>query len=1261
MPRHRVIRWLGLVAVLALLLAAAATASAQPPSPGSSVGDEPPTAPKAPQGFDPAKFVPQRYIVQLKDPPVAKYNGGIPGFKATSAAATGQSKLDTSDAAAKAYTAFLETQQKALANSISKVAPDAKVEYTYQVTFNGMTIKMSADQAKAVRKLPGVVTVSPERAYHLDLFSSVNWIGAPTLWASLGGEAKAGDGVKAAVIDGGIYVRYNDSGEYVGNACFTDTGYTAPPGYPKGDTRFTNNKVIASRAYFRPDDPPVPGDNLPIPGVPEATNHGTHVGGIVACNAGTQANFEGVTETIQGVAPRAYLMSYRVFYHSGNPEWDGNALDPELLLAFEDVVKDGADVVNNSWGGYPALLPGHSPLEDAIDATVDAGITVVFSNGNSGPDPATAGQPAYLPKVIAVGASTKPQEIASGFVDVTAPQPVPSNLTGSPYGSAEFGAPIKSLVGPALYVPIETVDSTGSTLACGDPNNNIPAGSLTGKIALIQRGTCNFSLKVWNAQRAGATAAIIYNHAAGGDSVLNMAAGAHGSDVTIPSAFVGHSMGVGMVGFYGQHPDAATVQIDPSARVTNVTPDVLASFSSRGPSTDQMIKPDVTAPGVNVLSSGFANADYPASLTGFGQASGTSMAAPHVTGAAALLKQLHPTWKPWQIKSALMSTSKTEGVLNSDGTQAGVMDMGAGRIDLTKAGTPGLAFDTPSVSGGVIRAGGTRHITVQASDLTGAAGTWSLSVTQVGSAFSVAPSTLNVAANSAASFTVTVASAADTAPGAYEGVILLTNSATGQTLHIPLWTRVAPPSTLKDVLLVDDDASGVDASYPNYSEVYTSTLQALGVSYDYLDIDQEAFPGLNDLYTYKAVLIFTGENDGFATSGFSTTDLTRLMQWMDDGGDLVVAGQNVAETYHTESGNLRTAWGRMYNNYLGLVVSNPDLYGGATPPKPSANGAGPMSGLQLALVADPPGSQLSIEASEAYTDRNQFNAASTNRPLFHPLGVSVPDSVNIAWSRTSDPTLDSPAQKYLYRSVAMGFGLENIDNSAGLATQQQVLGKTLSWLADTVSVSLSASTASQFSPTTLTASASSSGGAAIAQYRWDFGDGSPIQLTTSASVQHTYSTTHPATARVEAMDALGHTAVASTVINPSPYQCPLNDPNAVCNGFVLVRAFIDYGCNVFWTPGDTPLVGTTLLLKMPDGTTKTATVDTAGNATFTGVTIPPGGSATLMADSPAQPTWIAAQGLTLNSCPNSPTSVTLTPSSFNRGQAYVDFRYNVNR
>src|SRR4029079_18236138 len=127
-----------------------------------------------------------------------------------------------------------------------------------------------------------------------------------------------------------------------GNACFNDTGYTAPAGYPMGDTRFTNNKVIVARAYFRPGDPPVAGEDTAIQGTNAASPHGTHVAGTVACDAGTNAIVSGSPLPISGVAPRAYLMNYRVFYPSQSTEdfQNANAYVPELVQAIEDAVKD---------------------------------------------------------------------------------------------------------------------------------------------------------------------------------------------------------------------------------------------------------------------------------------------------------------------------------------------------------------------------------------------------------------------------------------------------------------------------------------------------------------------------------------------------------------------------------------------------------------------------------------------------------------------------------------------------------------------------------------------------------------------------------------------------------------------------------------------------------------------------------------------------------------------------------------------------------
>ena len=231
--------------------------------------------------------------------------------------------------------------------------------------------------------------MTPDIAYHLDMFSTPQQIGAPTLWGQVGGQSNAGAGVKVAIVDSGIFVRHDAGGAYTGNACFNDTGYTAPAGFPKGDTRFTNNKVIVARTYFRPDDPPIAGEDTAIQGTNAASPHGTHVAGTVACDAGTPVDVQRRDVPITGVAPHAYLMNYRVFYPSQSTEdfQNGNAYTVELVKAIEDAVKDGADVISNSWGAsYQNTLAWPDPMIQAADDAVDAGVVMVFANGNAGPD-----------------------------------------------------------------------------------------------------------------------------------------------------------------------------------------------------------------------------------------------------------------------------------------------------------------------------------------------------------------------------------------------------------------------------------------------------------------------------------------------------------------------------------------------------------------------------------------------------------------------------------------------------------------------------------------------------------------------------------------------------------------------------------------------------------------------------------------------------------------------------------------------------------
>ncbi len=1256
--RSRLRLGLSLAAALILLLLLAASAAADPPRPKRANED---TTDRAP--LDLSAYQATRWVVQLSDPPLAQYKGGAGALKATAPDATGDSKLDVDKADSKAYAAYLQAKQQAFQGALAKAAPGATVVANYQTLVNGLGVKMSAAQAGAVRSLPGVAAVTPDRPHQLDMWSSLSLIGAPTLWNQLGGQGHAGDGIKVAVVDGGIYVKYAADGSYVGNACFNDTGYTMPAGYPKGDTRFTNKKVLAARAFFRPDDPPIADEDTPIPGTPQATSHGTHTAGTVACNAGTQATTAGVTETISGVAPRAWLLNYRVFYPSRNPDYSGNAFDIELIAALEAAVRDGADVISNSWGGsYVTTYPWPDPVIQAAEAAWDAGVVVVYSNGNAGPDAETTGTPATSSKLISVGASTKARSIASGFVDVTAPQPVPANLTGRPYGSAQFGPAITTLLGPTAYVPVKAVDTSGSSLACGDPSTTLPAGSLTGKIALIERGTCNFSLKVWNAQQAGAVAAIIYNSAAGGEGLITMAPGTHADDVTIPSVSVPRSMGLGMITLYTANPAEVRVQVDPTGREVDEVPDQIIAFSSRGPTTDKQIKPDIVAPGVNILSSGYGEGDNP--FVGFGQVSGTSMACPHVAGAAALLRQLHPTWKPWQIKSALMTTAK-EDLTNVDGSVAHVMDRGAGRIDLTKAFAPSAVVEPQSLSAGDTHAGDAKTWTVRVQDVSGSGGTWTLGVTQTGNVttttqFSVAvtPASVTLGPNASGSFQVRLASTATAAPGAYEGSVVLTNSATGTRLHMPVWLRVTPAATTADVLVIDDDGSSVPgAGLANYSRAYTETLTSLGVNYRYLDVGRAALPSLDTLYGYKAIVYFTGDNKSFATSGFTASDQNRLNQWLDSGGRMWASGQNLALTMDSDASNSAGyGRGRLYYGYLGLYWLAESLYSGA-PPSPSADGVGPMAGLTLDLSG---GNQTSIDLAKPAPNLDGYNAEETMATLFTARGNTTPAQAAIAFSRASEPMLEETRQKYGYRTITMNFGLEGVSGTGGTATRQQVARRALDWLLDSLTVSVSG-TGAQYGATTLTAQATSSVGATITQYRWDFGDGSPTMTTTTPTVQHTFAGGGAQTVRVEVTDSLGHRAVASGTATVSPFQCDPSNPAQACNGLIVVRAFVDFGCDSFYNAGtDWPLMGSTLTAYLPDGTTRTAVVDMNGNAIFTGINFPAGYSVRLKAEV-VPPTWVQQSGFTLSPCLGT-SEATLNATAFTGSRvAFTDFRYNISR
>lgn len=1090
----------------------------------------------------------QRWIVRLEEPSLAQ-SAYTSSYTVMTQEAQSRGKLRIDSPAAQEYRALLAQRQEMVFQAIRQVFAAAQLEQTYQIVFNGMSVTLPTDNEALVaqiRTLPGVAEVYPEQGRELAMFSSLPLLNTEALWnnPAIGGQANAGEGIKIAVIDSGIKID---------NPFFDPSGYAYPSGYPKGEVAHTTPKVIAARAYFRPDLTPMPGSETPQPG-PEDSSHGTHVAGTAAGNANTQADLLDLQFTISGVAPRAYLMNYKTFYASDSV-FSGLAFETELIAAVEDAVADGADVINCSWGGRDSVDPHFDPIAVALNGAAEAGISVVISVGNGGPSKSTADGRDFTDKLIMVGASTTSQTIAAGFVDVTAPVGVPEDLAKLPYSSADFGEPIEdTMFGPAPYVPVGTLG--GSSLAC-DP---LPEGALNGAIALMERGTCHFSIKVFHAQQAGAIAAIVYNDEDGGESIITMSGGDNAEEVTIPAIFVQHSTGMGMLDWYAQHGNAAQAQIDPGLRTMDITPDMVGSFSSRGPTFKHSLKPDVVAPGVNILSAGFdPTSEGIEEHLHFGMSTGSSMAAPHVSGAAALLKQVHPNWSPLEIKSALMSTANTNVWLDNEGTEpAGVLARGAGRIDLAKAVNPGLVFDPPAVSFGLVsRVAGQpmeSSMTITARNISTTPLNYSLHGQQTGirdCSIAVSPAELMLGPGETGMFTVKIVLPPDAEAGDYEGLVHVQGGL--HDLHLPLWVRALPTEQSTKVLLIDNDASST-LDLPNYSHYYTSTLQELGIPFTYLDVDAQApqeqtLPDISALQRYEMIIWFTGDN--FVPSGtlsvplpLTEKDQNVLIAYMQSGGSLIAMGQDLTEASDIESSPPGPHYGRsdLYHYYLGARFVRDDVFeshNAGTHLVVGMSGKSWLESIKLDLSPLPEGMEAGLVHSAGnlesvdevkVIDEDPRTPDLYTNTIFRVLNPINGDDGIVGLHRFSEPTLEHPTPAFTYRTVYTSFGLEGVRNDTGMTTRQQLLQALLYWVVDRPVVQVSGSTNADVSqPVQFAAHAETNVPASFVQYRWDFGDGSPVVETQAPGVSHHYAQPGIYYVRVEARDNWGHSAVADSL------------------------------------------------------------------------------------------------------------------------------------
>jgi uncharacterized protein (TIGR03437 family) len=749
----------------------------------------------------------REYVVMLNEPSVvSRYPGRIEATRAVS----------------EPYRQHLKQVQADLTRQIEAI--NVRVIGGVQHLANALFVKATPAQAAALKSLPGVKAVIPSKRYHLNDQLTLSDVQGAWAASKIGGQSNAGAGLKIAIIDTGIDQTHPS---------FQDSTLTTPAGFPKCDVpsncAYTTNKVIVARSYVNyltagsnPADPAA--DSRPDDlSAQDLDGHGTAVSSVAA---GVPGTVDGAS--ISGVAPQAFLGNYKIY---GSPEVNDYASDSGIMSALEDAVLDGMDIANLSSGspafggpldtgqicGEPEGEPC-DPAAYAIEQAIDNGeILVVVAAGNAGstgyqasktgaPTFGTIASPAYAPSALAAGGIENDVTYANSIQ--IAGTGVPSNLTKiAAFPSADGPIPTTSLTGPLVDVT-KADDSDG--LLC----TAIQVGSLTGDIALIQRGTCDFSVKVTFAQSAGAVGVVFINNSADPTTL----SGWGGLSTTqIPSFMISQSDGASLK-TYVDATSGVTATMDPnsfqiSSASLGFIPDSVAYFASRGPATGSNgLKPDASAVATDFLLAA-ENADpygdlYNASR--YATADGTSFSTPMLAGGAALVKQANPTLTPLQLKSAVVNTATLSGLLNQAGTApASITEVGAGIMQAQNAVLATVQIVPSTVSFGLLSGSLPNSQTLTVTNTGSSAVSLAVSVAQPsmsGTAQVLAnnstSSTLNVAAGGSAALQVSLSGAVPSA-GRYEGLISLTGGPV--PLHVPYMFLVAN-NTVYDVISLYGEA-----------------------------------------------------------------------------------------------------------------------------------------------------------------------------------------------------------------------------------------------------------------------------------------------------------------------------------------------------------------------------------------------------------------------------------------------------------------------
>ncbi|GGM16306.1 S8 family serine peptidase [Dactylosporangium sucinum] len=541
----------------------------------------------------------------------------------------------------------------------------------YESAFNGFAAALTPQQRARVERTPGVARVWPNERRTVNTVSTPSFLGLSGSGGVWDTEHTGGEGMIIGVVDTGFWPESPSLAplpEPRPDQAAIDGKWSGrcDPGTGTAQQRVTcNNKVIGARYY---DSSGFGGWEGEFRSPRDYDGHGTHTATTAAGLADVPATINGdAVGHVSGMAPAARIAVYKALWRQSDGEGSGGTVD--LLEAVDDAVADGVDVLNYSVSGSSSLVV--DPIELAFFNAAAAGVFVAASAGNDGPGTSTVAHNA--PWAMTVAASTHDRGSAKSVT----------------LGNGKTYAGVGQ--GPAVP-PAPLVDATKAGLAAADPAkvelcypDTLDPAKVKGRIVLCRRGVNPRTDKSLAVRDAGGVGMVLYNP---DENSLN--ADYH----VVPTVHVDQVAGAAIKLYLGGRSPTAAL-----SAVSTATPRApsVAAFSSAGPAVagaGDLIKPDITAPGVDIVA-GVSPAGHHGNL--YDGESGTSMSSPHIAGIAALVRAKHPDWSPAAVKSALMTTAgetdNRDGHIQRAGADATPFDYGSGHVRPSRAFDPGLVYD----------------------------------------------------------------------------------------------------------------------------------------------------------------------------------------------------------------------------------------------------------------------------------------------------------------------------------------------------------------------------------------------------------------------------------------------------------------------------------------------------------------------------------------------------------------------------------------